>query len=138
MTISLRLCANNSNKKGTVPTRLQFPTKHRLLTPRDYQQVFKYGRRHKGPFFAFIYCKNELTHARLGLAIAKRHVPLAVDRNRIRRIIRETFRHQQAILGNVDIVIIASTTLFNLSNAALREELNLRWQKLLISLKKSY
>lgn len=43
--------------------------------------------------------------ARLGLAITKRVAPRAVDRNRVRRITREVFRHAAPRLGAVDVVI---------------------------------
>jgi ribonuclease P protein component len=43
--------------------------------------------------------------ARLGLAITKRVAPRAVDRNRVKRIVREVFRHAAPRLGAVDVVI---------------------------------
>jgi ribonuclease P protein component len=44
--------------------------------------------------------------ARLGVIIAKRHVKKAVLRNRIRRLIRENFRHQQSQLIGLDFVVL--------------------------------
>lgn len=69
-------------------------------------------------------------NARLGVAVAKRHVPLAVDRNRVRRMIRESFRHYQAALKGHDIVVIAQRALFELSKARLQEDLNQQWKLL--------
>lgn len=43
--------------------------------------------------------------ARLGLVIAKRVVPKAHDRNRIKRIIRDVFRHQRGQLPHWDLVV---------------------------------
>jgi ribonuclease P protein component len=48
---------------------------------------------------------NELGCPRLGLIIPRRAVPRAVDRNRIRRVMREWFRLHQQRLGNRDILV---------------------------------
>lgn len=116
--------------------QLCFPKKNRLLVPSDYQQVFKAGSRQKGAMFTIICCANALPYARLGLAIAKRYIPSAVVRNRVRRIIRESFRHYQSFLGAVDIVVITQKPLDDLGNACLHKELNRQWQRLQASLSK--
>ncbi len=46
-------------------------------------------------------------NARLGFAISRQKVRLAVGRNRLRRLIRESFRHQVAALPPVDLVVLA-------------------------------
>ena len=43
--------------------------------------------------------------ARLGLVIGKRAVRRAVDRNRVKRVLRETFRIRRLELPCVDIVV---------------------------------
>lgn len=48
---------------------------------------------------------NDLGHARLGLVVSKRLFPRAVDRNRMRRRIREAFRQQAAGLPSLDLVV---------------------------------
>lgn len=73
---------------------------------------------------------NSLSYARLGLAIAKRYVPSAVERNRVRRIIREGFRHYQSAFGAFDIVVITQKPLEDLGNACLHKELNQQWRLL--------
>lgn len=92
--------------------------------------VFKKGSRQKGAMFTMICSANTLSYARLGLAIAKRYVPSAVERNRVRRIIREGFRHYQSTLGAFDIVVITQKPLENLENACLHKELNQQWRLL--------
>ena len=49
---------------------------------------------------------NSHPQARLGIVVAKRNVRLAVARNRIKRLVRETFRHQQQRLNGLDIVVV--------------------------------
>lgn len=48
---------------------------------------------------------NPLGVPRLGLIVPKRVFPRAVDRNRMKRVLREVFREQQARLGSRDILI---------------------------------
>ncbi len=62
--------------------------------------------------------------ARLGLAIAKKSVPHATDRNRIKRLIRDDFRRHRQQLPIVDLVFHARPGLAALSNDALRELLS--------------
>ena len=50
--------------------------------------------------------KNELAFARLGLTISKRNVKLAVQRNLIKRIARESFRQLASQLPNLDLVLM--------------------------------
>lgn len=43
---------------------------------------------------------------RLGIVVAKRNVRLAVNRNRLKRLIREAFRQQQHCLPGLDVVVV--------------------------------
>jgi ribonuclease P protein component len=115
-----------------------FTKEHRLLLPSQFQQVFKQGTWIKGSFFVFVFFENESTYARLGLAIAKRHIPLAVSRNQIKRIIRESFRLQQSLLSGKDVVVMVKGKIQKESRAALHEELSTRWQLIANYRRKSY
>lgn len=74
---------------------------------------------------------NDLTHARIGLAISRRSVPRAVDRNRIKRIVRETFRQQLISLPALDIVIMARPDARKLNSAELHRTLDRLWLRLI-------
>lgn len=86
-----------------------FPKSARLLDADDFRSVFRRGRRTQTPYFTIIHIQNSKGQARLGLAVAKKNLQRAVDRNRVKRIIREWFRLQQAQLPDVDIVVQAKT-----------------------------
>ena len=47
----------------------------------------------------------EQTAARLGLVVGKKLLKRAVDRNRLKRIVREQFRRQRAILPAYDLIV---------------------------------
>jgi ribonuclease P protein component len=49
----------------------------------------------------------ETTPARLGLVVAKKHLKRAVDRNRFKRLVRESFRSHQEQLAGLDVVVLA-------------------------------
>jgi len=72
---------------------------------------------------------NELGHARLGLAIAVKIAGNAVERNRIRRVIRESFRLAQRELPAIDVVVGARREVRDAPNAALRAALVGLWKK---------
>ena len=88
--------------------------------------MFKSGKRISHDGLQFIVKQNKLDTPRLGLAISKKQIPHAVDRNKIKRLCRESFRlHDE--LGNVDVVIMAKRGIESLSKAAIREKLEGLW-----------
>ena len=48
---------------------------------------------------------NNLEFARLGLTVSKRNVRLAVDRNRVKRLLREWFRINREHFRSYDVVL---------------------------------
>jgi len=58
----------------------------------------------RGPFRVYAVANGEPC-ARLGLIVGKRQAKRAVDRNRIKRALRESFRSQRLALSGVDIVV---------------------------------
>jgi ribonuclease P protein component len=77
-------------------------------------------------YFLLLAKPNGLASSRLGLVIAKKNVRLAVQRNRIKRIVRETFRLHRAQPA-IDIVVLARRGLDTLDGP----ELHSRFGKLL-------
>jgi len=68
--------------------------------------------------------------SRLGLAISKKNAKRAVDRNRIKRIIRESFRLNRHNLPALDLVVMAKPITKQAENAQIFESLNQHWNKL--------
>ncbi|MCR3800137.1 ribonuclease P protein component, partial [Pseudomonas aeruginosa] len=63
--------------------------------------------------------------------IGKKNVKLAVQRNRLKRLIRESFRHNQETLAGWDIVVIARKGLGELENPELHQQFGKLWKRLL-------
>jgi ribonuclease P protein component len=72
---------------------------------------------------------NDEEVSRLGLAISKKNCRRATARNRIKRIIRESFRQQQAALAGLDIVVINQPAAQNASNRQVFDSLESHWQR---------
>lgn len=68
---------------------------------------------------------------RIGIIVSKRVAKQAVIRNRIKRIIRESFRLQQPGLSGADIIVIARSECRNMDKKSLREVADSLWQKLI-------
>ena len=83
-----------------------FNKTHRLLKKQDYDGVFNHAIRLTNTEFTVLFCHNEFKHARLGLVISKKIIHKAHDRNRIKRILRESFRLHPH-LPPVDVVVLA-------------------------------
>lgn len=70
---------------------------------------------------------NGLNHARLGLAIAKKKLPAAPARNRLKRIIRESFRFHHEQLAGLDIVVLNTINVGTKTNAEIFAALKVHW-----------
>ena len=110
--------------------RFSFPPCLRLKTPADFQKVFAQPIKSTDRYFTLLAIKNQLENPRLGLAIAKKNIKRAVDRNKIKRITRESFRLQQHELTTIDIVVLARRDAANATSTQLTMSLEKHWQKL--------
>ena len=68
---------------------------------------------------------NNSDNPRLGITLSKKRVKFAHDRNRIKRIIRESFRLQRQTFPNIDIVVVGKTGVDKMSNQELWKKLTL-------------
>jgi ribonuclease P protein component len=115
------------------PNALKLPPARRMRRPGEFKLVYAGGKRYGNEFFTANTRANELTWARLGMSIAARNLRRAVDRNRVRRLIRESFRMHQQDLPFLDIVIGARTAVISADRATLRAALEKLWQKIVAS-----
>jgi ribonuclease P protein component len=109
---------------------LSFPPARRLRKPGEFKRVYATGRRMGNEFFTVNTQPNELKAARLGMSVAVRAMGNAVQRNRVRRMIRESFRLNQALVPPLDIIVGVRAGARSAEPAQLRASLEALWQKL--------
>lgn len=107
-----------------------FPRSHRLVSKKDFQSVFANPHKLTYKYLIVLYKNNQFDHPRLGMLIGKQHVPLAVNRNDIRRVLRESFRYYQEVLKGLDIVVLIRSKCSPLGKKALRDDIDQLWRKL--------
>jgi len=110
----------------------RFPRRARLTESVDYSQVFKHCRyRLTDRSFTLLAISSQHDRPRLGLAISRKVARNAVARNRIKRVIRESFRHWQTRLDSLDIVVLGRAGVATQSNKALDAALEKLWTRLI-------
>jgi ribonuclease P protein component len=92
-----------------------------LLNPAEFKQVFGDGNRSSGSLITIVGHQSPSSEARLGLAISRKQVRKAVDRNRIKRQLRETFRKQSSGLPAFDFIVMARKEAVLADNASIRK-----------------
>lgn len=107
----------------------EFNKTRRLRTKADYDYVFSNASRLGNSEFTVLYRPNEINHARLGLALSKKMIARAHDRNRIKRILRESFRKTTS-LPEVDLIFLAKKGIASVNNTELFANLSKIWNKL--------
>ncbi|WP_455209342.1 ribonuclease P protein component [Kaarinaea lacus] len=115
-----------------------FTRQHRLLHSREFQQVFNNTQcKSADQLLILLAAQNDCNRTRLGLALSKKRVKTAVDRNRLKRLVRESFRRHQQGLPSIDIVVIAQTRAAQASNQEIFNSLEVHWKNLTARCKNS-
>ncbi len=114
----------------TQNNNLYFRPEQRLRTGSDYDTVFSNPLRSRDQFFLLLTRKNNQPHARLGLIVSKKKIRKAISRNRVKRIIRDSFRLHQHQLPAVDVIVLAYHPADKTESLMLRRSLSKHWGKL--------
>jgi len=115
---------------STTAPNLSFPRQLRLLKGADFKKVFAKARRSRDEFFTVLCRSVEGSEPRLGLAISKKELKRSVDRNRVKRLVRESFRLHQHELKTADYIVMSRKRAAQMSNAELLSRLEGHWQRL--------
>ena len=100
-----------------------------MLKAADFNRVFDNAVRCSDRYFTVLARPNNFQHARLGMAFTKKRVKLAVVRNQLKRITRESFRLTQGKYV-ADYVVLAGTHCVQATNQQLFQSLEKHWQQL--------
>lgn len=100
-----------------------------MLSAAAYARVFARARRSRDRCFTVLCRSNDKNIARLGLAISKKHCRAATQRNRLKRIARESFRCNQELLKGLDVVVINQPAARSRSNRDIFDSLHGHWER---------
>ena len=112
---------------GSSIYRLQ--KENRLLNAAAFSRVFKKATRSRDKWFTVLCRENQKDIARLGLAISKKHCRQATGRNRLKRVVRESFRQHQAELAGLDVVVINQAPARAATNGQLFDSMAGHWRR---------
>ncbi len=102
----------------------------RLRKRYEFRQAQLRGRRIHTPHFLIVVLPNALQNTRLGITVTKK-VGTAVERNRIKRVVREVFRRNRTLFpGGHDFVFIAKRGSTDVAYDSLLSELQRAARKL--------
>lgn len=108
----------------------RFPRSARLHEKADFQRLFARSDKIVDQCFTVRYRCNQLSHARLGLAVSRRTSKCAVERNRIKRVVRESFRRHRRRLPGLDVIVISRSSAAGRGNKELFSSLIRHWNRL--------
>lgn len=98
---------------------VDFPASARVRAKAEFGRVFDAGRRVADPLMA-LHRLDDGASPRLGLAVSRKVDARAVGRNRIKRVLRDVFRHARPQLAPGAYVVVARGAAATADNAALR------------------
>lgn len=108
-----------------------FPKSSRLLKASDYKAVFSEAKfKVSCRYFLVLAIFGSGSGSRLGLVVAKKNIPTAVQRNRIKRQIRDQFRRKQDLQVGLDLVVLVRKDADKLLNSQLSDKFSQLWQDL--------
>jgi ribonuclease P protein component len=127
----------NEGKTESHPSRsagrAPFPRTVRLTKAIEFNRVFEKNRSFGDDFFRVIVCPGE-HHSRLGMAVSRKVDRRAAGRNRIKRVIRESFRSwaagRQVKHGALDIVVLPRPRAAATCNETLFRSLERHWSRI--------
>lgn len=101
----------------------RFLSEFRLHKTDEFSSVFAFRRSIKGRYFILSYLPNAHPYARLGVVVAKKLAKRAVERNRVKRQVREFYRLNRETIPSVDIILRLNARIDEVPNETLREDL---------------
>ena len=102
----------------------------RILKLSEYRTIFENGKMVKNKYWQIIAQNVRDDRARLGIIVSKKIYNLAVDRNRLKRIVKEVFRLEQNNFKNWCFIVMVKKSKLTQNSILYSELTNLFYQSL--------
>ena len=112
---------------GQAVANYGLPPRARLRNSREFRSVFSKKQKTSDRLFVVYFLKNSLDRSRVGITVSRKVSTRAVKRNRVKRLIRESFRTHQFTGDGLDIVVIAQRATTLVSNQEIISSLENHW-----------
>ena len=115
----------------SAPARARLPRQARLKSSSDFQNVFAKPMVSADRCFKILARRNDCGRPRLGMAVSRQVDRKAVGRNRIKRVIRESFRHYfRERRPSLDFVVLPRRDSDTICHRRLSQSLERHWQRI--------
>lgn len=88
-----------------------FPKKLRITKPEEFRYLFRTGKKLHTENLVLYIKSNSLGHPRIGISIGRKAAAKSVDRNRIKRLLRESFRTNKTDFNENDIIVVVKNNI---------------------------
>ncbi|MGB1447916.1 MAG: ribonuclease P protein component [Arenicellales bacterium] len=114
-----------------------FPRSCRLLRAAEFKAVLTEKCSSKDRLFVVYARENRLARSRIGITVSKRTSRKAVQRNLLKRLVRESFRYHSTQVTGLDIVAIARHPSAFAQNKEVCQSLERHWHRISNQCRKS-
>lgn len=106
------------------------PPSTRLRRAAEFAALRQASGRAAAVYFNLRWINAPRPGCRMGMAVSRKVSKRAVERNRIKRIVRESFRAARARLPSLDVLVIARPVASGVDSQALRADLDRAWLRM--------
>ena len=105
--------------------------KNRITSSVDFKEIFTKGHVQSNECFKIIFKKNNLDYPRYGIIVSSKNCKLAVERNALKRRIRNILMDSLSLFSkSFDVAVVTKKDCLNMNFSELKESL----EKLLLKL----